>query len=533
MRKIIKSFLLLTSILIVTLTLSCNKDTSNKDIKLDFKNKDLMKVFYGNEYYSLNGVKNKNYKLSKPMELINLYSKTKFFEDYRNVILLNSEICFELHDLNLVCSQKIKIRFNEYNNKKDFYFIPVFEKNNFEILKNRSSKIYYFENKEELFNSYVDKLNYKEININKKDIIFYKSSIENIKKLENFGLYPTDYSSIIAIHNPLSNLYSLLPNLNLFSTKKTEIFNQIIENLNLKKEVIENYKDFKIINDTILKSSLILKNVNFSIKKGVKVSMYNNSFIKVENSTINFNGQKENSIVFESNGRNSLYFSNCKEIKLKNVEFYGLSNMYNTELKLPSAITFYNSNVDISSCSFIENKIGDDYINFYNSKFKIENSFFNNVFADAIDSDFAYGEIKNVNFLNIGNDATDFSGSDCKLINNKFDSIKDKSISAGENSNLIVEKNEIINSEIGIVVKDGSSISSSNNIFKKNRIDFSVFMKKDFYKKPKLYSNELTNNTKYLFENGVEIITENLINLKYVKNVEALMYGNIYGKASK
>ena len=90
-----------------------------------------------------------------------------------------------------------------------------------------------------------------------------------------------------------------------------------------------------------------------------------------------------------------------------------------------------------------------------------------------------------------------------------------------------------INPEIGIVVKDGSSISSSNNILKKNRIDFSVFMKKDFYKKPKLYSNELTNNTKYLFENGVEIITENLVTLKYVKNVEALMYGNIYGKASK
>ena len=44
-------------------------------------------------------------------------------------------------------------------------------------------------------------------------------------------------------------------------------------------------------------------------------------------------------------------------------------------------------------------------------------SFFNNIFSDAIDSDFSKGNILHTNFKNIGGDAIDYSGSNSSIKN--------------------------------------------------------------------------------------------------------------------
>ena len=206
--------------------------------------------------------------------------------------------------------------------------------------------------------------------------------------------------------------------------------------------------------------------------------------------------------------------------------------MYNDSLKLPSAITFYNSKVEITNCEFLNNTFGDDYVNFYNSYFKVNNSLFQNIYSDAIDSDFSIGEISGNVFINIGNDALDLSGSNVQSFNNSFLKIGDKSISAGENSNIDSINDKFIECEIGIVSKDGSKVSSVSNLFKKNKLDYVVFMKKDFYKTPILEIDHKLDEIKYLFEENSKIITKYNSVIVFDKNVGDLLYGKKYGKAT-
>ena len=137
--------------------------------------------------------------------------------------------------------------------------------------------------------------------------------------------------------------------------------------------------------------------------------------------------------MIEGDYDNSILFDDCK-VNISNSIFSNLSNFKNDDIVLPSAITFYNSEVNIKNSTFKNNIIGDDFLNFYNSKFLITNSLIENSFADAIDSDFSNGEIYNLTLLNVGNDGLDFSGSTVKIQNSFFNYVQDKAISAGESS---------------------------------------------------------------------------------------------------
>ena len=105
-----------------------------------------------------------------------------------------------------------------------------------------------------------------------------------------------------------------------------------------------------------------------------------------------------------------------------------------------------------------------------------------NVNADAVDSDFSFGSISGTEFFNIGNDAVDFSGSDVEIDDVTFKFVKDKSVSAGENSILNISNSKFEENELGIVVKDGSYLKSFFNFFINNKLDYCAFMKKSFYK---------------------------------------------------
>ena len=77
----------------------------------------------------------------------------------------------------------------------------------------------------------------------------------------------------------------------------------------------------------------------------------------------------------------------------------------------------------------ISNLKGDDYINFYNSSFSVENLLMEDVYADAIDSDFSVGTIDSLVIKRAGNDGLDFSGSDVKINNSFFYKTSDFGIS--------------------------------------------------------------------------------------------------------
>ena len=101
------------------------------------------------------------------------------------------------------------------------------------------------------------------------EILVYEKSKQNIVNLEEIGLYPVSYESIKFIHNPLSNKYSIYPDLRYFSNTKNTIYKNIVENIKTtSKSTTYNLIDFEITKDTIINQDLHLNNVNFIINEG-------------------------------------------------------------------------------------------------------------------------------------------------------------------------------------------------------------------------------------------------------------------------
>ncbi len=121
---------------------------------------------------------------------------------------------------------------------------------------------------------------------------------------------------------------------------------------------------------------------------------------------------------------------------------------------LTGAVNFYESDVDILNTDF-DNNLCEDALNIIRSDFNLRNCLFENIFADAFDSDFSDGNVIKTVFQNIGNDAIDFSGSkiyidSCEIIN-----ARDKGISAGEISDIIVKNTLVKSSNIGFADRSG------------------------------------------------------------------------------
>ena len=90
-------------------------------------------------------------------------------------------------------------------------------------------------------------------------------------------------------------------------------------------------------------------------------------------------------------------------------------------------------------------------------------------------------------FRNIGNDAIDFSGSNVDLTNIYFDTVGDKLISVGENSNINISNINAQKSLVGIASKDGSIVRASNIIMERYKTTILSFNKKFEYEPATMY----------------------------------------------
>lgn len=170
-----------------------------------------------------------------------------------------------------------------------------------------------------------------------------------------------------------------------------------------------------------------------------------------------------------------------KRSEFKYTRFFQLGNIRKGGWQTPSAVTFYEADVDFNHCTFESNVDCDDALNTVRSDFYMENCSFIHTFADAFDSDFCTGLVKNSTFFNIGNDAIDFSGSQVTITGCEMAEVHDKAISGGENSNLKVENCVIGKATIGIASKDLSHLELKNIELTKTVYGFVVFVKKPEY----------------------------------------------------
>lgn len=312
---------------------------------------------------------------------------------------------------------------------------------------------------------------------------------------------------------------------------KLKSINEIVEgdfidkNFFPKDEIITISESMKLPKNTML---ILKENQKIIIKNGSILVLFGD--IKIDGSknkkvTIEGNAPKNGSIISFNNTFEANYL-NIKNLSFPNINgysFFGGMNLINSKVTLNNVI--------------FDNSLSEDALNLVNSSSIIDNLQFKNSKSDALDIDSGNAEIISIGCKDIGNDCLDFSNA--KIVLNDFtaSNVKDKSISVGEKSLVKIDKIKIINSEIGIAVKDNSDTEIHSMEITKSTLPVAVFVKKNEYGPAKLKIKNLKltdSNEIFLVDNQS---TLNINGLDYFGNesgnvIESYLYGNVYGKAT-
>ena len=309
-----------------------------------------------------------------------------------------------------------------------------------------------------------------------------------------------------------------------------------------------NYKDFEFLEEN--ENSLVIKKGSYIVESdliigsekiliieaGANVKLVNGASI-ISYGGIRLDGNSENQISISSDGGEGiLVIDSPKQSKIVHTKFVGLSNFQIDDWVLPSAVTFYNSDVDIDYTSFEGNVRGDDYLNVFRSEINLTNSTFYNTNADAFDGDFISGKISNVSFDSIGNDALDFSGSKLQLYDVYINDVDDKGLSAGERTTLFCQNVEFHGCELAVNSKDDSRVDIRQSIIMNCTVGYAVFMKKTEYGPSSISALKVTLkdcNKDWLIEEKSSLFIDGEAIEHTHGNVSMLLYGNEYGKSSK
>lgn len=363
---------------------------------------------------------------------------------------------------------------------------------------------------------------------------------KNIDEIDNMEkIFHSEYPFFESIESLIySNAKFLRENTNWLQILRPNNVNYDVEQLN-NINLLNKVKNDTIIIDqsiTIYDKLYIPKGYTVYVKPGVNISLKKDGQILSE-SPFYAKGNVNDSIRFISNNKNKgILFLNTKKSYFEYVKFKGISNYYDEYRSLPGSITFFESSVIIKNCSFDTSVGGDDLLNIVSSEFEISNSEFLNSLADALDSDYSNGSINNTLFKNIGNDAIDISTSNITLSDINIINVKDKGLSAGEDSMLIGNNINIYDTSLPLSCKDLSIMTLNDVKIINSDVVFSVFQKKPEYGPASMTcENIVFSNYKidYLVQKNNNLIINSKKIIKKVKDVESKLYGKLYGKSSK
>jgi hypothetical protein len=293
--------------------------------------------------------------------------------------------------------------------------------------------------------------------------------------------------------------------------------------------------------NTIINNKITIpKGLNVILKAGETIDLISSSSI-LSFSAFNISGEIGNMVRVmssDSTGEGIHIIQNNESSKINYLDFSNQFSLYNTleynYQSLPSAFTIYGGKVTINNSEF-SNLKSEDAINLFRCEFKIGNIKIENTFSDAFDADFCVGFMKKCSFINCGNDGVDISGGRLEISESEFLNIKDKAMSAGEESKLKASKCMIQNSSMGIISKDLSVVESFENKLLGCDISYCAFQKKGEFGPAEILSinDEITNcSVDYLIEYNSNL-TFNGEKIKvFQNNVIDYLYGKKYGKAT-
>lgn len=277
---------------------------------------------------------------------------------------------------------------------------------------------------------------------------------------------------------------------------------------------------------------VIPKGIKIEFVKGQEVNFTNGGFI------LSFSPVLIDEVKFyssDSTGR-GLHVVNAKKNSfVYNSEFNGLKNLKIDSWVLPSAVTFYESPVEIRNTKFLNNDCEDGLNLFRSEPFLLEECIFKNTFSDAFDADFSDGTLKDCVFENLGNDAIDISGSTITVSGCQFRGVADKALSSGEESRMTVDSSSIDGASLAITAKDNSSIIISNSSILNSDVVFCAFQKKKEFGPSNIEGNNIDykdSKKDFLIEKKSSLKLNGKLIKEYEESVREILYGNEYGKAT-
>jgi hypothetical protein len=126
----------------------------------------------------------------------------------------------------------------------------------------------------------------------------------------------------------------------------------------------------------------------------------------------------------------------------------------------------------------INNAYCEDGVNLVRVNGNVNSINVNNAKSDAIDIDFSKLLLNKITVKNAGNDCVDFSFGDYQINSSFLENCKEKAISVGEKSKLIINSVSIKNSITGIASKDSSEVFISDVNIEDTLICFTAYNKK-------------------------------------------------------
>jgi hypothetical protein len=246
------------------------------------------------------------------------------------------------------------------------------------------------------------------------------------------------------------------------------------------------------------------------IEQGVTISIGDRSSIIVYGG-LEIRGTDSEPVVIKKLNSNFGSFAiigdSLTKIKINHLKISGGTESKINGLYISGALSLYNHR-DISiQNSKIVNNDGEDGLNIKDSIFYLSNNTFKSNYSDQVDLDNSFGIVVNNLFtrenlitdssMQLNGDGLDLSNSVVLIQDNIFSNFSDKGISIGEASTSILENNSIIGNNIGVAVKDGSTVYSSDARLEDNISNFSVYNKKAFFDKPVLFRELVSESDKF------------------------------------
>tara|TARA_Y200000002_G_C22684361_1_gene665390 strand:+ start:193 stop:2868 length:2676 start_codon:yes stop_codon:yes gene_type:complete len=323
-----------------------------------------------------------------------------------------------------------------------------------------------------------------------------KKSNSQSKTDQDYKLYSVDTKFSFITENdkkPInisSENFFTKKNYNLIS-KKT---NNAVKTNNSNKIIFikQRTKSTKILSGNIIVKEDLVFNNPVKIEKGTVFSIMPNKHVIFKNKVV-ARGDKENPIIFKklnSAGFNNseikpwgsivLIGGNTKNSIFDHVKIRGGSGGWYKQFYFTSMFSLHNADdIKIINSEFSSNEIFDDTIHIvYCKNIILKNIEILNAYADAIDIDISKNiYIENANIVSPINDGIDFMQSAGELNNVSVSYSKDKALSIGENSSVVIKNSKFSSNNIGVAIKDKSKAKIYNTSFKDNDIQVAGYAK--------------------------------------------------------